>query len=61
MPERLPRDLGQALDALASNDVVMTALGEAFCQQFLALKRHEWDSYSQSVSAWEFERYANTF
>jgi glutamine synthetase len=61
MPDRLPRDLGAALDALAANKRLMDAVGHEFCQQFLALKRLEWSSYSQSVSAWEFERYASAF
>jgi glutamine synthetase len=58
MPERLPRDLRSALDALAADELLTEAVGAHFCQQFLALKRGEWDEYSQSVSAWEFERYA---
>lgn len=58
MPARLPRDLGAALDALASDAVLMDAVGEDFCQQFLALKRHEWSSFSQSVSDWELRHYA---
>ncbi len=61
MPDRLPRDLGLALDALAANQPLMDALGTEFCDQFLKLKRQEWDSYSQSVSAWEFLRYADQF
>jgi glutamine synthetase len=58
MPERLPRDLRSALDALAADELLTEAVGPHFCQQFLSLKRGEWDEYSQSVSAWEFERYA---
>ena len=61
MPARLPRDLGQATDALAADAVLMSALGTAFCQQFLALKRQEWDSYNQSVRTWELDRYAQGF
>jgi glutamine synthetase len=61
MPGCLPRDLGLALDALVADETLRVAVGDAFCQQFLTLKRQEWDSYSQSVSAWEFERYANAY
>ncbi len=61
MPDRLPRDLGQALGALSRNTVLKDALGSEFCAQFLALKRHEWDDYCQSVSSWEFARYAQAF
>jgi glutamine synthetase len=58
MPGRLPRDLGLALDALAADDLLVDAVGGEFCRQFLSVKRQEWDDYSQSVSVWEFERYA---
>jgi glutamine synthetase len=61
MPERLPRDLGQSLDALDSNSSLTEAIGSGFCKQFLTLKRREWDDFSQSVSQWEFERYARLF
>jgi len=61
MPGRLPRDLGLALDALAADNTLMALVGPVFCQQFLLIKRQEWDSYSQSVSVWEFDRYAASF
>lgn len=61
MPPRLPRDLHAALDALAADAPLRQAVGDAFCQQFLALKREEWDGYAQHVSDWELNRYANAF
>lgn len=61
MPPVLPRDLHAALDALAANAVLREAVGDAFCQQFLALKRDEWDAYAQHVSDWELNRYADAF
>ncbi|WP_416142338.1 hypothetical protein [Hydrogenophaga sp.] len=33
------------------------SVGSAFCDQFLALKRAEWDAYAQQVSGWELTRY----
>ena len=47
MPGRLPRDLWAALEALAADRVLRNAIGEAFCAQFLDLKRAEWTAYSQ--------------
>jgi glutamine synthetase len=61
MPPRLPRDLHDALDALEADAVLRHAVGDAFCQQFLTLKREEWDAYAQHVSAWELTRYADGF
>ncbi|MHB1198867.1 MAG: type III glutamate--ammonia ligase [Polaromonas sp.] len=61
MPARLPRDLAAAIAALASDGVLKTAVGEAFCQQFIQLKTREWDTYNQQVSDWELQRYADAF
>lgn len=61
MPPRLPRDLHEALAALRADALLRDDLGEAFCEQFLALKRAEWDAYAQQVSDWELERYADGF
>jgi len=61
MPERLPSDLGQAVQALEDDAVLTSAIGDAFCQQFIQLKRQEWSDYCQQVSAWELRRYADAF
>ncbi len=59
MPPRLPRDLHDALAALQADAVLREAVGAAFCDQFLRLKRAEWDAFAQQVSGWELRRYAN--
>jgi len=61
MPDRLPVDLGVALQALAQDTRLRQAVGETFCQQFITLKTQEWQDYGQSISAWELQRYADTF
>lgn len=61
MPERLPRDLRQALDALATDKALTQAIGDEVCKQFLHLKQQEWDNYNQSVSAWELDHCAQAF
>ncbi len=61
LPPRLPRDLHDALAALRGDAILRDDLGEAFCEQFLALKRAEWDAYAQQVSEWELMRYADGF
>ena len=58
MPARLPRDLFEALQGLQADTVLREQIGVAFCDEFLAIKRAEWDAYSQHVSAWELDRYA---
>lgn len=58
MPPRLPRDLYDALDALAADGLLREAVGTAFCDQVLQILRAEWDAYAGQVSDWELERYA---
>jgi glutamine synthetase len=57
MPPRLPRDLHDAVAALSADAVLREAVGMSFCDQFLALKREEWDAYAQQVGGWELQRY----
>jgi glutamine synthetase len=56
----LPQNLGEALDALAVDDVVCSALGP-LAAEFLKLKRMEWVDYQRHVSDWEIQRYAEFF
>ncbi len=58
LPAQLPRSLQEALDALAADGDLTASMGQAFVDQFLAIKRAEWDAFHQQVSAWEMERYA---
>jgi glutamine synthetase len=59
LPERLPRDLHAALDALQADAALRHAVGAAFCEQFLQVKRDEWAAYAGRVSDWEWQRYAD--
>ena len=54
---RLPATLGEALDAFAEDAVVRDTLGEYVSDQFLQVKRAEWDEYRRHVSPWEHARY----
>ncbi|MGY4829254.1 type III glutamate--ammonia ligase [Sphaerotilaceae bacterium SBD11-9] len=57
----LPQSLGEAVDALAGDEVLCAALGETLATEFTRLKREEWTAYSRHVSAWETARYAAAF
>lgn len=61
MPERLPRNLDEAVTGLELDQDLVASLGEAFCREFVKLKRSEWDEYNQQISAWELHRYADAF
>jgi glutamine synthetase len=60
-PERLPRDLCAALDALAADTRLTEALGAAYVAEHLAYGRAEWDAWAQQVSGWEWARYGDRF
>jgi glutamine synthetase len=55
--ETLPGSLGEAIEALESDPVVLDALGPHIAQRFLDARRAEWDEYRLQVTAWERQRY----
>jgi glutamine synthetase len=59
--EVLPGSLGEALDALMSDDVVMNALGPYISERYIAVIRQEVDSYNQQVTQWELDSYLARF
>jgi glutamine synthetase len=52
----LPQSLKEALDELEQDEVIQAGLGPIY-QEFLKLKRLEWNDYHRQVSDWEVERY----
>jgi glutamine synthetase len=57
----LPNTLSEALDALEQDDVIMDALGRDYAQTYLRSRREEWQSYHNSVSAWEIQNYLGVY
>lgn len=55
--QTLPRTLAEALDDLECDTVLRDALGEEAIAEFIAVKRMEWSSYMESVTAWEHHTY----
>lgn len=56
---RLPQTMGEALDELATNDVIRMILGTYIFDQLLSVKRAEWSDYRRHVSPWEHARYGD--
>lgn len=50
-------NLGEALDALAANEVIRGAIGEDTFEKFMRAKRAEWESYRTYVTQWEIDMY----
>lgn len=59
--EVLPTSLGEALDALSGNDVILSALGPYIGDRYLAAKRQECDEYNRQVTPWEKARYLSRY
>ncbi|MFC7073467.1 type I glutamate--ammonia ligase [Halovenus rubra] len=59
--ETLPANLGEAVDALEADEVVMDALGPHTSEKFVEAKRQEFQDYLVDVSQWEIDRYLETF
>ncbi|CAI48129.1 glutamine synthetase [Natronomonas pharaonis DSM 2160] len=59
--ETLPSNLGEAVDALEADEVVLDALGEHISEKFVEAKTQEFEEYLVDVSEWELDRYLETF
>jgi glutamine synthetase len=57
----LPQNLGEALDALEADQVIMDAMGPGLSKEFVELKRMEWVDYMRHVSDWEINRYVQFY
>ncbi|MGB1289263.1 MAG: glutamine synthetase family protein, partial [Aggregatilineales bacterium] len=57
----LPESLGEALDAMAADDVVLDALGDYISNRYIETRRQEFDDYNRQVTEWELSRYLNRF
>ncbi|MFC7133642.1 MULTISPECIES: type I glutamate--ammonia ligase [Salinibaculum] len=59
--ETLPSNLGEAVDELESDEVLMDALGPHVAEKFVEAKRQEFREYLVDVSQWEIDRYLEKF
>jgi glutamine synthetase len=54
---RVPAHLGEALEALAGDEVVRSALPGRLYDVYMHYKRDEWEQYLAVVTDWEREKY----
>ncbi len=59
--DTLPSNLGEAVEALEEDDVVMNALGDHIGDKFVEAKNQEFKEYLVDVSEWEIDRYLEKF
>lgn len=53
----LPGSLNEAIQLAERSYIVREALGDHVFENFIAIKKAEWDEYRTNVSQWELERY----
>jgi glutamine synthetase len=54
---RLPRNLGEAIDAFEADPLARETFGPEFHDSYVKLKRGEWEAYGTVVSEWERSQY----
>jgi glutamine synthetase len=53
----LPETLGEAIDEFAASKLMRRALGDHIFDNYVRLKRQEWDEYRVQLTQWELDRY----
>lgn len=59
--ERIPLNLGEALEKLKADQVIRQALRPEIIDEYYALRFSEWSAYLQHVSQWEQQAYLNIY
>lgn len=49
----MPRSLDESINALAEDSVLAQTIGRSIWEEFIKIKRTEWNKYSRHVSNWE--------
>lgn len=57
----VPRNLNQAIDHLAVDTILAETIGRSIWEEFIKIKRTEWDKYSRIVSDWERQLFSSRF
>ena len=55
--DTLPGSLGEAIDEMKRDGIVLQTLGEHAYNKYLHAKKLEWDEYRLQVTKWELKRY----
>jgi glutamine synthetase len=55
--DQLPESLGHSLSLMSKSEFVREILGDHIYNNFLHVKRKEWDEYRTQVTKWEIDKY----
>jgi glutamine synthetase len=53
----LPETLGEAIDEFSRSELMRKAFGDHIFDNYVKLKRKEWDEYRIQLTQWERDRY----
>lgn len=59
--QRVPKNLGEALEALNNDEFIRKILGEAVFDRYIEIKRQEWDEFHDFVHPWEIDKYLKNY
>ncbi|MEO2076322.1 MAG: type I glutamate--ammonia ligase [Bacillus sp. (in: firmicutes)] len=59
--DNLPGSLAEALKELESGEIASNTLGQHVYNEYVSMKKAEWDSYRTAVHTWEIDNYQTKF
>lgn len=59
--QTLPNSLQDAIEVMASDNLVMNALGPYISERYIAAKEQEIEAYNQQITQWELNEYLNRY
>jgi glutamine synthetase len=59
--DNLPGSLAEAVKELEAGEIAAKTLGEHVYNEYVSLKKSEWDSYRTAVHTWEIDNYHSKF
>ncbi|KIR02963.1 Glutamine synthetase type I [Lachnospiraceae bacterium TWA4] len=59
--QKLPQDLGEAIEALEEDKFIQEVLGEHLYNRYIQAKKTEWKEYCIQVTDWELNKYLRKF
>ena len=59
--EKLPQNLGEAIEALEEDEFIKDVLGEHLVKKYIRAKKKEWEEYCMQVTDWETNRYLRNY
>ena len=55
--DHLPESLGHAISLMSESELLKETLGEHIFENFLHVKRQEWEEYRTRITKWEIDKY----